>query len=514
MKIKNLLLPGFVILISISITSAQPIIQWQKCLGGSGEDFASSIQQTNDGGYIVAGGSFSNDGDVSGNHGSVDYWVVKLTSLGIMEWQKSLGGSSSDQATSIQQTNEGGYIVAGFTYSTDGEVSGIYGGYDCWVVKLSNIGTIEWRKLLGGSASDIAQEIQQTNDGGYIVAGKSESNDGDVSGNHGGGDYWVVKLNNIGAIEWQKTIGGTGYDRILSIQQTNDEGYIVAGESNSIDGNVSGNNGNYDYWVVKLNNIGIIEWQKSLGGSGKDRAYSIQQTNDGGYIVAGSSESNDGDVSGNHGSSDYCVVKLSSIGTIEWQKSLGGSEVDYATSIQQTTDGGYIIAGESFSNDGDVTDNRGFSDCWVVQLTSVGIIDWQKSIGGSGEEAASSIKQTNDGGFIYTGGSISNDGDVSGNHGDADSWVVKLNSSQLSIENSEPELFSVFPNPAQSSINVKADNKLIGKSYAINDNTGKIVLSGKINSEKTAIEIGNLSGGIYLFSVGENLKQTFKIIKE
>ena len=258
-----------------------------------------------------------------------------------------------------------------------------------------------------------------------------------------------------------------------------------------------------------------IQWQKSLGGSDVELGSYIQQTNDGGYIVAGQSSSIDGDVSGNHGASvDYWVVKISSLGAIEWQKSLGGTGQDAAFSIKQTTDGGYIVTGESDSNDGDVSGNHGSQDIWVVKLNITGAIEWQKSLGGTESESTFSIQQTNDGGFIVAGGSSSNDGDVSGNHGDVDCWLMKLTGSQQSIENFQPDLFSVFPNPAQNAINIKVDNKLIGKPFSIYDNTGKVVLSGKINSENTAIEIGNLSGGIYLFSVGENFQQTFKIIKE
>ena len=457
MEIKNLLFTTFATLLSVSFAIAQPTIEWQKSLGGLGNDNSYSIQQTNDGGYIVSGVSDSNDGDVSGNHGNTDFWVMKLTSIGTIEWQKSLGGTSDEDANSIQQTN----------------------------------------------------------DGGYIVVGGSESNDGDVSGNHGSQDIWVVKLNITGAIEWQKSLGGTESESAFSIQQTNEGGYIVLGVSFSNDGDVSGNHGNGDYWAVKLSSIGTIEWQKSLGGTGQDFAFSIQQTTDAGYIVAGLSNSNDGDVSGNHGASlDYWVVKISSLGAIEWQKSLGGSNSDQARSIQQTNDGGYIVTGESDSNDGDVSGNHGSQDIWVVKLNITGAIEWQKSLGGTESENVFTIQQTNDGGFIVAGGSSSNDGDVSGNHGDVDCWLVKLASSQQSIENFQPDLFSVFPNPAQNTIHVKTDNKLIGKPYVIYDNTARVVLSGKLNAENTIFELSSLSGGSYLFSVGENLQQTFKIIKE
>jgi hypothetical protein len=607
---KNSLFTALATLLSITFTLAQPTIQWQKSFGGSGGDYAISIQQTIDGGYVVAGLSNSNDSDVSGNHGSNDYWVVKLNNTGTIEWQKSLGGTDVDEAASIQQTNDGGYIIAGSSNSIDGDVSGNHGNYDYWMVKLSSLGTIEWQKSLGGTYNDQAQSIQQTIDGGYIVAGYSYSNDGDVSGNHGAHDYWVVKLNNTGTLDWQKSLGGTGSDQAASIQQTIDGGYIIAGRSTSNDFDVSGNHGGQDYWVVKLTNIGTIEWQKSLGGTDADFAFSVQQSADGGYIVAGYSYSNDGDVSVNYGGYDYWMVKLSSLGSLEWQISLGGWTEDGAHSIIQTNDGGYIIAGKSFSNYGIVSGNHGYSDYWVVKLTNLGSFDWQKSLGGTGYESARSIQQTNDGGYIVSGYSKSNDGDVMGNHGDNDYWVVKLDNCQLTISN-EPEsqtmnvnsisqftvsasnslaifqwqsdlgvgfqnlnsigqysgtsndtltisnvtltnnnqpfrciissgscsdtsaiavltvlnniginevsefnLFSVYPNPAQHVINVKADAKLLESVYTIYDNTGKVVQSGKITSEDTAIEIGSLTGGIYLFSVGENLKQTFKVIKQ
>ena len=515
MKFKNLLFTTFSIILSVSFAFSQPTIEWQKCFDG----FGYSFQSTNDGGYIVAGSSYQVDS--SGNR---DYWVMKLNSLGIIEWQKSLGGSGSEISNSIQQTNDGGYIVVGFSNSNDGDVSGNHGNVDYWVVKLTSIGAIEWQKSYGGSGDDWAKSVQQTNEGGFIVAGYSNSNDGDVTVNHGGDDYWVVKLNIMGTIEWQKSYGGTFVgtpiyqqtDKAFSIKLTNDGGYIVAGSSISNDGDVSGNHGERDYWVVKLSSMGTIEWQKSLGGTNTDEAFSIQQTNDGGYIVAGSSYSNDGDVSGNHGFSDCWVVKLSNIGTIEWQKTYGGTRGDFANSIELTNEGGYILAGYSDSHDGDVSVNNGDSDYWLFKLTNMGAIEWQKSLGGTGGDGAWDIKQISDGGYIVVGGSSSNDGDVLCNNfgGWGSCWVVKFNGSQLSIENSEPDFFSVFPNPAQNTINIKAYNKLIGKAYSIYNNTGKVVLSGKITSENTAIEIGDLPGGIYLFSVGENLKQTFKVIKQ
>ena len=403
-----------------------PAIQWQKSLGGSMNDEAWSIKPTSDGGYIVAGGSESNDSDVSGNHGNWDYWVVKLDDAGAIQWQKSLGGSLGDFAYSIQQTSDGGYVVAGESGSNNGDVSGNHGLNDYWVVKLNETGDIQWQKSLGGSNNDFGYSIQQTSDGGYIVSGTTAANNDEVSGNHGGYDYWVVKIDDTGAIQWQKSLGGSGNDDAASIQQTTDGEYIVTGASASNDDEVSGNHGGYDYWAVKLTDTGAIQWQKSLGGTGNDYGYAVQQTTDGGYIIAGYSGSNDSEVSGNHGIYDYWIVKLNDTGAIQWQKSLGGDTIDNAYSIRQTSDGGYIVAGFSGSNDGDVSGNHGSYDYWIVKLNDIGTVQWQKSLGGSGMDEAYEIQQTPDGGYIVAGYSNSNDGDVSGNHGGYDYWVVKL----------------------------------------------------------------------------------------
>ena len=408
------------------IQSQAPSIEWQKCLGGRMYDYATSIQQTSDGGYIVAGNSSSNNGDVTGNHHSYDYWVVKLTLGGSLEWQKSLGGSRDERAYSIQQTSDGGYIVAGESETAGGDVMGNHGECDFWIVKLSSVGSLEWQKSLGGSGNDGAYSIQQTSDGGYIVVGSTGANYGDITGFHGGWDYFIVKLTSGGSIEWQKSLGGSFDDSANSVHQTSDGGYIIAGVSKSNDGDVTGNHGLSDFWIVKLTSSGTIEWQKSLGGSDEDYAYSIQQTSDNGYIIAGWTGSSDGDVTITHSCIDSWIVKLTSDGTVEWQKSLGGSRDEHAYFIYQTSNGGYVIAGQSNSNDGDVTGNHGDHDFWVVKLTSDGSIEWQKSFGGSDEDYAESMQQTSDGGYIVAGWSYSNDGDVSGNHGISDYWIVKL----------------------------------------------------------------------------------------
>ena len=202
---KQLLSVSFVFLQWITFAQA-PAIDWQKSFGGTTIESAGIILQTTEGGYIVSCNTQSNDGDVTGNHGNTDIWVVKLSVSGAIQWGKTLGGTESDIAQSILKTRDGGYVVAGYTDSNDGDVTGNHGNTDFWVVKLSNAGIIQWQKTLGGTQEDYAYSIQQTIDGGYIVVGNTGSNDGDVTGNHGGSDMWIVKLSATGTFQWQKTL--------------------------------------------------------------------------------------------------------------------------------------------------------------------------------------------------------------------------------------------------------------------------------------------------------------------
>ncbi len=432
-----------------SVSAEGPAIEWQRLLGGSSNEFGHSVQPTADGGYILLGGSSSSqNGDVTGTrHGSfTDFWVVKLDRTGTIQWQKLLGGTGNDEGYSVQQTTDGGYILLGSSGSSkSGDVAGTNhgGSSDVWVVKLNSAGTIQWQTLLGGSGYDAGRAVQQTADGGYVLLGVSESSQsGDVTGiNHGSRDYWVVKLNGAGTIQWQKLLGGYNSDEAHSVQQTADGGYILLGESSSTkSGDVTGmNHGNptTDSWVVKLNSAGAIQWQKLLGGSNGDLGYSVRQTADGGYILLGaSSSSQSGDVAGmNHGGSDFWVVKLDDTGTIQWQRLLGGGGLDGGRSVRQTADGGYILLGDSLSSaSGDVTGtNRGYEDFWVVKLDDAGLIEWQKTLGGSYREIGYSVQQTADGGYVLLGDSLSSEsGDVTGSsHYMTDYWVVKLAGGQV-----------------------------------------------------------------------------------
>ncbi len=407
-------------------------IVWQKCLGGTADEFAYSVVKTTDGGIVVAGYTDSQNGDVVGNHGGEDGWVVKLNSAGVIQWAKCLGGTASDYLYSIIQTSDSGYAVAGQTLSSDGDVSGNHGGGDAWVVKLNDTGGIEWQHCYGGSSSEIFSSISQTSDGGYVMGGQTMSTDGDVSGFHGGvfSDAWVVKINGTGAIQWQKCLGGNEDDVSSAVIQTAGGEFIMAGTTGSVNnGDVHGFlGGSSDAWVVMLSDS-VIQWQECLGGTGEDAANSIIQTTDGGFVLAAYTTSDDDDVSGLHGVyyGDAWIVKLNGVGDIQWQKCYGGTEDDDARSIVQTNDNGFVFAGTTVSNDGDVSGYFGGVDEWVVKLTDSGKIQWQKCLGGTNVDIANSIIQTSSSNYVVAGYTGSNDSDVSGNHGSGlDEWVVTL----------------------------------------------------------------------------------------
>lgn len=480
------------------IWSQSPPIQWQKSLGGSLRDYGKSIHQTQDGGYIIAGSSESNNGDVTGNQGAFDCWIVKLDLSGNIQWQKTYGGTNGDGANSIQQTQDGGYIFAGGSSSINGEVTGNHSYSDYWVVKIDPSGNIQWQKSLGGYGYDEATSVQQTSDGGYIVAGQSMSTDtmGDVTGNHGFYDYWIVKLNPSGNIQWQKNFGGSSYEYAGSIKQTLDNGYIMVGSTLSNDGNVSQNYGFRDYWVIKLDSFGNLQWEKSLGGGGSDEAFDVLQNQDGSYIVAGYAISSDGQVSNHKGSRDFWIVKLDLSGNIIWQKTFGGSHIDGAFSINQTSDGGYIVGGYTQSIDGNITQNFGNIDYWLVKISVSGALEWQKSLGGTASEQLYSVQQTSDNGYIITGNTLSGDGNITSNHGSYDIWIVKLGSTLGVDDNKNILKPSIHPNPVKDFVNI--DNLPKESIVSITDLSGRKLLSNKYNDEKVTVNLSNLINGVYL----------------
>lgn len=485
-----------------NVFSQSPAIQWQKNYGGSNIDVANIIKKTSDGGYIFLGSNSSKDGDTTEMKGIYDIWVVKLTNTGVVQWQKSLGGESYDVPRAIKQTSDGGYIVIGETESTTGDVVGNHGKSDVWIIKLGTLGNIEWKKTYGGSSYDDAYDIIQTTDGGFAVAGHSRSIDGDLTGLNNDvndNDIWLIKIDAIGNILWQKMYGGTGDDQSRKIHQTEDNGFIIGAETTSDNGDVTNNHGYYDYWVIKLNSLGAVEWQKTYGGESQDSLQDLQKTNDGGYILSGLSSSDSGDVTGNHNSSDVWVVKINNTGTIQWQKSLGGTKTELGYEIIQTSDGGYLQSAWSESNDGDVTDNHGQMDGWLVKLDNSGNIQWQKTLGGTGYDWVESTVEIEDG-FVTAG--------YNGSTGNA--WVVKLGPdpmATLDLNNNKKGF--VYPNPAKEKFIINSIDKI--ENVEIYSQNGQLLKTAKSKE----VNISNLPKGNYLVKIKTDKETiTQKIIKE
>ena len=337
--------------------------QWAVAYNGNGDERAQSVQQTTDGGYIMAGYTSSFGA------GNGDLWVLKLNSDGSLAWQKTYGDTYPfEGAEEIQQTADGGYIVVGNIY--------LNLDWAIWILKLDPNGNIIWEKTYGGSGEDYGESIQQTSDGGYIVAGHTDS--------FGAGDYdlWVLKLDSGGNITWQKTYGGPNREAALSIRETSDGGYVVAGGTDYF---IPGTG---DVWVLKLDSSGNILWQKTYGEAGHDTAIDIQQTTDGGYIVLAQSDA-----------FSRWVLKLNADGTVAWQNTYYGDGPGYYTpsSIEQTADGGYIVVGST----PDFQELIGHM--WILKLNSDGTAAWEKNYGGPCESEAYCIRLTSDGGYIVSG---------------------------------------------------------------------------------------------------------------
>jgi len=484
------------VLLTAMFYAQPPAIQWQKTYGGSGLEEASAVSQAPDGGFIAAGFTQSNNGDVSGNHGAKDAWVVKTTPSGSIAWQKTLGGTGDDEALALTKTPDGGYIIAGYTLSANGDVPANHGREDAWIIKLDAVGTIKWQHVLGGSYSDRATAVQSTSDGGCIVAGYMGSSDGDGVGNHGAIDGWLLKLSADGTIEWQKMIGGTAMDMFYSVAQTADGGFIAGGTTASSDGQLAGGTAtqnNYDSLAVKFDASGNIQWHKSLGGSSQDFTYSILQGQNGGYFLTGYTVSPD--VPGYHGNCDLWAASLSPEGNVSWQKALGGSLIDQGFQSLLCDNGDYMVAGFTGANDGDVQGSHGNCDFWMLRLDSSGTVKWQKTMGGSLLDRATCIAKTADNGYVLAGYTWSSDAQVTQSHGNDDFWMVRvLPETGLSAQTFDSGKMVLFPNPAGESLSMDFPEGNSPVTISVYDFTGRLVIR---QAENVKVDISRLETGRY-----------------
>jgi hypothetical protein len=349
------------------LVTAQDIL-WEKSYGGKHADYLFDVIPTPDYGFILAGSSLSKKtgNKTEDNRGDLDYWVWKMDEKGEMDWQKSIGSSGEDILRSILLTNDGGFLLAGSSDSKlkpennsqekdfhDGDKKSVSrGGTDFWIIKLNAKGGEEWQKTIGGSGQDELNSIIRTKDGGFVLAGSSSSNLScdKKSENFGGLDYWVVKIDSKGEIDWQNTFGGIYNDQLRSIAATKDDGFILGGSSNSPEGGnkTQSNVGQSDYWIIKIDEKGKESWQKTIGGKGDDQLAVVCETIDGNFILGGNSNSESGDDkrSNNESGTDFWVLKIEK-GSKEilWQENYNIGKTDILTSLIENNDKTILLGG-------------------------------------------------------------------------------------------------------------------------------------------------------------------------
>jgi len=392
-------------------SSAQ--IRFQKTFGGSNQDEGYAVQQTTDHGYVIVGRTNSF------GHGNYDVYMVKTNANGDTLWTKTFGGSNVDESYSVQQTTDSGYVMTGDTKSSGA------GDFDVYLIKTDANGATLWTKTFGGSNSDWGNSVQQTNDDGYVITGVT------YSYGAGDGNVYLIKTNANGDTLWTKTFG-RGYPALSwgnSVQQTKDNGYVIIGQTRA------GSGGNYQLYILKTNANGDTLWTKIFGEGYPTAGYSIQQTSDDGYIITG--ERNIFDASG----TNVYLMKTDVNGNLLWTKTFGGNDFDFGYSVRQTTDDGYVIAGSTRSF------GAGEFDAYLIKTNANGDTLWTKTFGGSNYESGNSVQQTTDSGYVIAGQTISFGA------GNRDVYLIKIDANGVvSVQSEEniPKSFALdqnYPNP-------------------------------------------------------------------
>jgi len=496
------------------ISSAQV---FQKLYGGGGYEDAYFAEQTSDGGFILCGTTdryFAAD--------TQNVYVIKTDHNGDTLWTRSFGGLNAEGGKCVHEITGGGYIIVGNTYSFGA------GGGDVYVIKTDANGDTLWTKTYGTTNNEKAYDIQQTTDGGYII-----------SGTRGlgaqGSDAYLIKTDAAGNVLWSNTYGGLEEDQGYSVKQTTDGGYIIGGRTHDFNFNWSA----LAFYLVKVDANGNALWSKIIGGTGQESGYDVQQTSDGGYIMTGNTAFDP------VGYGDVYLVKTDSMGNLLWSKTYGGPLHDYGHSVQQTADGGYVIAGGTkttmFNDDG-----------YVIKTNASGGLKWSRNFGStSSDEFLHSIRQTTDNGFIISGMSgatmwakrpylirldsagygvgrcdegipattvttpaptISSPVPIvttvativtsPATHVASGSEVITICSSVTDIQSPENNLqdaISVYPNPFNNFITIK-NNEADNKEIILFDITGKEILRQEISGAETNLNTEKLSQGFYLLS--------------
>ncbi|MEI7595776.1 MAG: T9SS type A sorting domain-containing protein [Bacteroidota bacterium] len=431
--------------------------EFVKYYGESCPDFGMSIDETSDGGYILLGHTQ--------NYGAIvqDILLIKIDSLGNTEWQKLFGGNDYDFGQSVQQTNDNGFIICGFTSSYGA------GGTDIYLIKTDSFGNMEWEKTYGGTNNDYGYYVKQTNDNGFILCGSTRSFGA------GNSDGIIIKVNDLGIQQWSKYIGGANNDGIYALDIIND-GYILTGYTENFGAQ------NTDAMLIKIDLQGNQKWLKIFGGMNNERAMGVKFIDDNSYVIAGYTNS-----FGN-GSDEIYLVKTDSAGNEIFSKTYGGSLSDKGFSLDLTSDKGFVILGQTSSF------GLGLNDMYIVKTNSLGNIIWEKYYGGVDDDSGIMIKTTKDNGFIAIGNTLSNLPDW------MDIMLVKMDStgyanSIFSLKANNLKIL-VYPNPVIDKIIVESKDESAG-IITILDIQGRNLLSIDASQKTNEINISNLSKGIY-----------------
>lgn len=384
--------------------------QWTKLFGEWNNEQLSAMQPAADGGFVLAG---HNDG-LPAN----PLWIVKTDANGLQQWYNSYAQASYSQTRSLQLTADGGYILAGYTQTTDRD-------HEVWILKLNSSGGFQWQKNFGGANRDEAYCISLTSDGGYIVSASTLSADGDVQGGAAGGfNYWILKLDSDGNLQWQKKLEAN--QRPYAVKQTNDGGYIIAGDSPTYFNLAVSSNDPYDegaFNIIKLNTSGDFVWQVTLGTHKLDGAYDIIQAGDGNYVAAGYTNNSNSLTGDNF---DGLIVKISPSGNILWQTRVDYTVNDEIKNIRQTADGGFIFCGSTVYQWNDWYGTYDPSDFWVGKIDAAGQLVWQGALAGEREGAALAVAPTSDGGYAVAGSCLLPDNAAMGIAANLDYLLIKL----------------------------------------------------------------------------------------
>lgn len=488
-----------------SISNGQTLnIAWQKCIGGSGAEKNPKIIARVDQSYTLGFSTNSNNGDVSGNKGEYDWLVLKFDKDNLSVFNKLFGGSKTEDFSLIDENSDKTYLLTGTTNSTDGNISGNHGLTDAWAMKLTSNGLFQWRKCIGGTKNDEGAGVLEVENGNYLLMGSTESSDGDFTTNAGGKDIFLIKTDVNGIFAWTKTYGGTLDDRAISVAKFAD-GYVIAAVSSSSNGPATNSNhGGKDILLIKVDLNGAVVWAKFVGGSGDDVPTQLINTSDGNLLLTATTNSNNGDITGNHGLNDIWVAKISSAGSILWSKCLGGTGEELSGQIcELSTPNRYFVIGTTSSNNGNVSGAKGGKDIWIAQLNTSGVFQAAKNFGGSSDDIGTSIKVTYDKALLIAGETSSSDGNITGNHGGGDAWVAKLTQPTASFEAINDFDISLAPNPAKQFTSLTWPSDINISDIYIHSIDGiefkHLQTSVGLNSQN--IDVSNFPSGHYIISL-------------